>query len=229
MPVSKEPKVSFFCLIINEFWFFFFFFFQNQLLNSRLQLNLRACVHTNHHYCTHFSLSTIFPSAGYINLHTSHSSSLFCLFLCCSLSKVRKNDKDHGPTPSSPLHSSSLHLHTHEKTVPSMPPLMAGTLFISPANLSSFSFRNRGMRGWEESAKSIKYVKEDGQRNGRIKRGSRGGNEEGQEVLGDGVETRLVSERMWGKEKGRSCRFACDGWLWALSFDLSEEDATFSM
>lgn len=37
--------------------------------------------------------------------------------------------------------------------------------------------------------KSIKYVEEDGQRSGRIKRGRRSGNEEGQGVCGDSIET----------------------------------------
>lgn len=166
MPVSKEPKVRF-----DHRWVLIFLHtsFRTVDCNS-------AYVHA---YTQSTTIAHIF-SLNYLrlcrlNLHTNHSSSLLCLFLCC-LSKVGKNDKDHRPTPSSPLCSSSLHLNTHEKTGPSMPPLMAGTLFISPANLSSFSFRTRGMRGWEESAKSIKYVKEDGQRNGGIKRGSRGGN-----------------------------------------------------
>lgn len=47
-----------------------------------------------------------------------------------------------------------------------------------------------------ESAKSIKYVEEDGQWCGRIKRGRRGGNEEGQGVRVGGVETEIVRERM---------------------------------
>lgn len=48
--------------------------------------------------------------------------------------------------------------------------------------------------------RSIKYVEEDGQRCSRIKRGRRGGNEEGQGVFGDGVE--LVRECEGQRKKG---------------------------
>lgn len=78
--------------------------------------------------------------------------------LLCSLGKSRKGkrknhkDLDQCPPPPSPPPpqlscNSSLYPHTHEKTNTSVPLLMAGTLFISPANLSSFPFRNRGTRG----------------------------------------------------------------------------------
>lgn len=103
-----------------------------------------------------------------------------------------------SPTTTSPPASLCTPL-PHEKTF--MPPLMAVALFISPANLSSFSFRNRGARGWRESARSIKYEEEAGQWCRGIKRGRGSGNE--------GRCRGWLGERTWRKEKRTGL---CDGW-----------------
>lgn len=52
-----------------------------------------------------------------------------------------ENEKSAAATGPQLSRSWSRHLCTHEKTDPSAPLLMAGTLFISPANLSPFFFQ----------------------------------------------------------------------------------------
>lgn len=192
-----------------------------------LTFSSHTCTYSTQSNTTTLFSTTILLSASYITC-MSLQVTLLSLYPHhpLHLSKVKKKqhkDPNHSPPyhHHHPVLTSSLYLHTHEKADLSMPLLMAGTLFISPANLSSFSFRNEGTRGWEESAKSIKYVEEDGQRSDRIKRGRRGGNEEGQKVPGDRVQTKLVRKCEEKRKEGMGALLAC---LWAL-----QRDGTFNM